>query len=625
MTLLRRLWRTCGAWALLMCCASCALAQLPRSLSELPNVVTHDNEKSGGVLRDGVLTIHLSVKEGAWHPEDEKGPALPVLAFTENDGAPMAPGPMIRVPAGTKVHAVLTNPMVFPLVVHGLHSHPGDVKDSITVPPGQTVEKEFLAGAPGTYLYWATCFADIPLDARNATDTLMTGAFIVDGGGMPTDDRVMVLGLWYNWLVANDFNHGFHEVLTVNGKSFPYDKHLTYKVGDTVHWRVINGSVGAHPMHLHGAYFRVDAAGDVEKENLYTAEQQRMVVTELMDPGRTMLATWKPERAGNWLFHCHLAFHMQPELAQELREASGDYSHHDMNMMEHGGMAGLVVGITVLPAERIVNAAAKEAAAPHRQTLTVTQAAGAGVRVEVRDGDSRASSAALSGPPIILHRDEPSAITVRNELRQPTAIHWHGMELESYYDGVPGFAGDAKQMTPAIPPGGSFVARMTPPRAGTFIYHTHWHDAQQLADGLYGPLIVLEPGERYDAEHDHAFVVGRGGPYVLESSLLVNGSDKPGALELRAGESYRLRFVNITPSDDGDELNLREGDKPVRWRAVAKDGWRLPAQQATERDAHLVFAAGETYDFEFRPEKAAELSLVTEFGGHRVVIPVHVK
>ena len=38
---------------------------------------------------------------------------------------------------------------------------------------------------------------------------------------------------------------------------------------------------------------------------------------------------------------------------------------------------------------------------------------------------------------------------------------------------------------------------LTPPRAGTFIYHTHWHDEAQLAGGLYGPLIVLEPGERY--------------------------------------------------------------------------------------------------------------------------------
>ena len=73
----------------------------------------------------------------------------------------------------------------------------------------------------------------------------------------------------------------------------------------------------------------------------------------------------------------------------------------------------------------------------------------------------------------------------------PTAIHWHGIELESYYDGVPGWTGSGQHSTPVIAPGTSFVARMAPPRAGTFIYHTHWHDKTQLLNGIYGPLNVF--------------------------------------------------------------------------------------------------------------------------------------
>jgi FtsP/CotA-like multicopper oxidase with cupredoxin domain len=62
--------------------------------------------------------------------------------------------------------------------------------------------------------------------------------------------------------------------------------------------------------------------------------------------------------------------------------------------------------------------------------------------------------------------------------------------------------------SPTVEPGQSFVAKMTPPRAGTFIYHTHWHKDLQLTGGLYGALIVLEPSERYDPETDHVVIIG---------------------------------------------------------------------------------------------------------------------
>ena len=90
----------------------------------------------------------------------------------------------------------------------------------------------------------------------------------------------------------------------------------------------------------------------------------------------------------------------------------------------------------------------------------------------------------LLGPPIVLTRGEMAEIEVKNQMSQPTSIHWHGIELESYYDGVAGWTGSGQQTTAAVAPGGSFVVRMTPPRAGTFIYHTHWHDETQVLNGV---------------------------------------------------------------------------------------------------------------------------------------------
>ena len=105
----------------------------------------------------------------------------------------------------------------------------------------------------------------------------------------------------------------------------------------------------------------------------------------------------------------------------------------------------------------------------------------------------RSASIEIPGPPIVLTRGEPVQITVVNNLQDPTSIHWHGIELDSYYDGVPEWGGLDEKKTPPVEPGQTFVARMIPTRAGTFIYPTHWHDAVQLTGGVHGPLIVLPP------------------------------------------------------------------------------------------------------------------------------------
>ncbi len=41
-------------------------------------------------------------------------------------------------------------------------------------------------------------------------------------------------------------------------------------------------------------------------------------------------------------------------------------------------------------------------------------------------------------------------------------------------------------------PGDSFVAEFVPPRAGTFIYHTHANEQLQMGSGLYGALVVVD-------------------------------------------------------------------------------------------------------------------------------------
>jgi hypothetical protein len=118
--------------------------------------------------------------------------------------------------------------------------------------------------------------------------------------------------------------------------------------------------------------------------------------------------------------------------------------------------------------------------------------------------------------------------------------------------------------------------------------------------------------------------VSRGGADIFYSPMLVNGTDHPAGSELRAGERYRLRFINITPADDGTSMVLAAAGKPVSWTPMAKDGAELPVRFKAMCEAKFKFAAGETYDFEFRPEKSGKLELQTSFIELHTNVPITV-
>jgi FtsP/CotA-like multicopper oxidase with cupredoxin domain len=193
-------------------------------------------------------------------------------------------------------------------------------------------------------------------------------------------------------------------------------------------------------------------------------------------------------------------------------------------------------------------------------------------------------------------------------------------ELESYYDGVPGWSGSGQQTTPPIAPGTSFVARMAPPRAGTFIYHTHWHDETQLLNGIYGPLIVLEPGQKYDPDSDLNFVFGVGNYPPFGFMLLINGYPGPDIARLHTGRRYRVRFINITDNASDLRLRLLLKDELVSWKVVAKDGQDLPPTQIKTSPADMFLTVGATCDVELQVDKPGNLMLLASSEGFQGVV-----
>ena len=574
--------------------------------------------RAAGVLRHGILTLRLEIRRGNWYPGPEPGPSLPVEAFAEEGQEAQIPGPLLRVPQGTKIHVTVRNRLEKAVQVFGLHERPGTA-GPLAVPPGESREARFGVAAPGTYYYWASSTGQ-PLATRVESDSQLSGALVVDPPEGAAPDRVFVIGRWDELTTTGDpTSLPLRVVLVVNGKSWPHTERLTTAVGETVRWRWINTSARRHPMHLHGSHFSVESRGDGACDERLAEDQRALVVTENMPIGGTMSLSWVPPRAGRWLFHCHVVAHMAPE--RRIDFAPGNAATHEHRVDESGGMGGLVIGVEVHPRGGTAAPAATvpvEQAGPPRRRLRLLvreQPAGEGsarrrvFQLQAGPEEPAIESATVPGPPLVLVRGEPVEIEVENRLPQPTAVHWHGIELESYYDGVPGWGGFGGLVAPAITPGGSFAARMAPPRAGTFIYHTHWHDLVQLTSGLYGALIVLEPGATLDPETDRVLLISQDGLDLL-APVLLNGSAQPTSLRLRAATRYRLRLINITPNSAGLTVTLRRGAAPVTWRALAKDGADLPPAQQTERPASQVVGVGETFDFEFQTAQPEELELV---------------
>jgi FtsP/CotA-like multicopper oxidase with cupredoxin domain len=207
---------------------------------------------------------------------------------------------------------------------------------------------------------------------------------------------------------------------------------------------------------MHGSYYRVDSSGDGEHDEIFSPTQQKLVVTRLMPPGTTMSTFWIPP-PGRWIFHCHIFPHILPDAtAGSTWMQPGQHNAHIMNHM-----AGMVLGITV----RGSHTARESHARVRKLRLLVRERsasnglpAGFGYQLEAQ-GKLFPKEPSAPGPPLFLERESSVEITVVNQLREPTTVHWHGIELESYYDGVAGW-GMQGDLRFRIPAGSTFEQRV---------------------------------------------------------------------------------------------------------------------------------------------------------------------
>ena len=199
-----------------------------------------------------------------------------------------------------------------------------------------------------------------------------------------------------------------------------------------------------------------------------------------------------------------------------------------------------------------------------------------------------------------------------NALPQPTILHWHGLRIPATMDGT-------TLMQAPVRTGESYLYRLPLPDAGTFWYHPHLDEPEQVGRGLYGALIVRGEGEpefdhervlvladvTLDAESRFVSAGGRNDAGV-HTLRVVNGASEP-ELSMRAGQTERWRIVNAAGA-----RYLRLGLGGHRFQLIASGGGLLEAPVAA---TEVLLVPGDRADIAVGPfEKDASFELTSRSG-----------
>jgi FtsP/CotA-like multicopper oxidase with cupredoxin domain len=202
------------------------------------------------------------------------------------------------------------------------------------------------------------------------------------------------------------------------------------------------------------------------------------------------------------------------------------------------------------------------------------------------------------GPMIEAYQGDRVRIIVKNDLPEPTSMHWHGFELPIGMDGVPGLVQDE------IKPGDSFAYEFNLHQTGTFFYHAHV--AMQEALGMCG-FFIVHPKIAFDPPVDRDFALCYQNFLVPPNADIVdttqmdwnwhtiNGRSGPYStpMVVKHGERVRVRLMNFSPMQH----------HPIHFHGhtfwlTGTEGGRIPHEAWTPRNNTLVGVAM-VQDFEF--------------------------
>ncbi len=198
--------------------------------------------------------------------------------------------------------------------------------------------------------------------------------------------------------------------------------------------------------------------------------------------------------------------------------------------------------------------------APRTVEVTLTAAL---ARLELRPGETTtvfAYNGSVPGPTLEVREGDRVIIRFRNELPEPTTVHWHGILLPFVSDGSPFHP---------VAPGEQrdYVFTVQPGTAGTYWYHPHPHHrtGYQVSKGLFGAIIVRAPDDPLPSSLEERLLILGDNRFRPDGSIDLQPPNTPiGRVDAENGREGDVLFVNgqVMPT-----LTVRSGEVQ-RWRII---------------------------------------------------------
>jgi manganese oxidase len=204
----------------------------------------------------------------------------------------------------------------------------------------------------------------------------------------------------------------------------------------------------------------------------------------------------------------------------------------------------------------------------------------------------------MPGPTIEANEGDTIRVLFKNELPEPSSVHWHGLEVPNGQDGA---AGVTEAPTP---PGGTHVYEFTLYQSGTFMYHTGYNVMKQDALGLGGFVVVHPKSNQNKPDKEIAilmqewtFAPGNPNPNIVSMDFnwfTFNGKAAPSidVITVQQGDRVRLRFGNLSMQSHPIHIH------GYTWKVVGTEGGPIP-ESAQWPGATVNVPPGTTRDVEF--------------------------
>jgi FtsP/CotA-like multicopper oxidase with cupredoxin domain len=195
----------------------------------------------------------------------------------------------------------------------------------------------------------------------------------------------------------------------------------------------------------------------------------------------------------------------------------------------------------------------------------------------------------IPGPTLRFREGDKVRIYYTNQLDEASTVHWHGLVVPNSMDGVGALT------MPPIMPGETMVYEFTiPSTPGTFMYHAHMDDMEQVSKGLSGAFIV-DPKDGGDGRYDQDHIVLLNN---INGHYLINGKEFPNIDPwlVKKDDLIRVRMINISAIES----------HPMHFhghftKEIARDGTDIGSSGGSPRVENTVLVApGQTVDVEVR-------------------------